>query len=91
MDTIRTESLTKEEKDLLTALLAKLRILPQQGQVILHCHNGRVAKVEPHVVIACRGEGGREKAEQKLQFSAKGTDCRRQGKGGPVQKLGSQP
>lgn len=64
---IRTDPLTKEEKDQLTALLESLQILPHQGRVILHCNNGRVAKVEPHVVIACRGEEGREKAEQKLQ------------------------
>ncbi|NJD37612.1 MAG: hypothetical protein FIA89_04730 [Geobacter sp.] len=60
--------MTKEEKTELTALLSKLRILPHQGQVILHCNNSRVAKVEPHVVIACRGGEGREKAEQKLQY-----------------------
>lgn len=64
---IRTEPLTKEEKDQLTALLESLQILPWQGQVILHFNNGRVAKVEPHVVLADRGERGREKAEQKLQ------------------------
>lgn len=47
MEEIRSEPLTKEEKAELTLLLRKLRVLPHNGQVILHCNNGRVAKIEP--------------------------------------------
>ncbi|MDD2499598.1 MAG: hypothetical protein PHN92_02130 [Geobacter sp.] len=67
MNTIRTEPLTKEEKAELTDLLLKLRILPQQGQVVLHCNNGRVAKVEPHIVLSVADDGGRKDAVQRLQ------------------------
>gem|GEM_PF-6544007 len=47
LEGIRNEPLTKEEKAELTLLLRKLRVLPHNGQVILHCNNGRVAKIEP--------------------------------------------
>lgn len=53
MSIIRTNSLSKEEKTELTNLLAKLQILPHQGQVILHCNNGRVAKINPQIVLSC--------------------------------------
>ena len=48
---IRSEPLTKEERAKLTNLLRELRILPQNGQVTLHCNNSRVAKIEPRYEI----------------------------------------
>lgn len=67
MDSIRTEPLAKEEKAELTALLAMLQVLPQNGRIILHCNNGNVAKVESVFSISCNGKGGREEAEERLQ------------------------
>jgi hypothetical protein len=65
---IRAEPLTKEEKAELTALLAKLRILPYQGQVALHCGNGSISRVGLHTVLKSKtGDNSNEGAQQKLQ------------------------
>lgn len=77
MSDIRTNSLSKEEKTELTNLLAKLQILPHQGQVILHCNNGRVAKVEPHVMIACSTEAARPARRLNRNFNTTGLQRKR--------------
>jgi hypothetical protein len=51
MRLIRTIPLTIEEKEELSTLLKKLRILPNNGRVTLYCNNGKVVKAEPHWIL----------------------------------------
>lgn len=48
---IRTAALGKEEKKELETLLSKLKLLPIQGELVLHFRDRQISAIEPRPML----------------------------------------
>lgn len=48
---IRTTALSREEKTELEALLSKLKLLPLQGELVLHFRDQQISAIEPRPML----------------------------------------